>query len=104
MPDAALGLRLSYRRGGAFDADEGGVISAGGVGFDISCGVRTLRTGLKRHHIEAIKETLAESLYISIPQGSAARVIFVWIYGDGCHVTVVAQPGRYNAGMDALKI
>jgi len=33
----------------AFNPDEGGVVSAGGVGFDISCGVRCLHTGLKTH-------------------------------------------------------
>jgi len=53
----------------AFDADAGGVVSAGGVGFDISCGVRTLLTGLKREEIEHCQESLADSLFRSIPAG-----------------------------------
>ena len=52
---------------------EGGVVSAGGVGFDISCGVRTLLTGLKRADLEHCKESLADSLFTLDPgRGSAA--------------------------------
>jgi tRNA-splicing ligase RtcB len=44
-------------------------VSAGGVGFDISCGVRTLLTGLKRADLEHCKESLADSLFRSVPAG-----------------------------------
>ncbi len=40
MPDAHWGYGFPIGGVAAFDPDEGGVISAGGVGFDISCGVR----------------------------------------------------------------
>ena len=46
MPDAHWGYGFPIGGVAAFDPEEGGVISAGGVGFDISCGVRTVRTGL----------------------------------------------------------
>ncbi|MBI3771953.1 MAG: RtcB family protein [Gammaproteobacteria bacterium] len=69
MPDAHWGYGFPIGGVAAFDPDEGGIVSAGGVGFDISCGVRTLRTGLKRHHIEAVKRELAEYLYVTIPAG-----------------------------------
>lgn len=69
MPDAHWGYGFPIGGVAAFDAREGGVISAGGVGFDISCGVRTLLTGLKRPAIEAVKEYLARALYRSIPAG-----------------------------------
>jgi tRNA-splicing ligase RtcB (3'-phosphate/5'-hydroxy nucleic acid ligase) len=46
MPDAHWGYGFPIGGVAAFDADAGGVVSAGGVGFDISCGVRTLHTGL----------------------------------------------------------
>ena len=46
MPDAHWGYGFPIGGVAAFDPDEGGIISAGGVGFDISCGVRTLHTGL----------------------------------------------------------
>ncbi len=48
MPDAHWGYGFPIGGVAAFDPDEGGVVSAGGVGFDISCGVRTLLTGLTR--------------------------------------------------------
>lgn len=69
MPDAHWGYGFPIGGVAAFDAREGGVISAGGVGFDISCGVRTLLTGLKKPAIDAVKSKLAEALYHSIPAG-----------------------------------
>lgn len=69
MPDAHWGYGFPVGGVAAFDPDEGGVVSAGGVGFDISCGVRLLLTGLKRYHIEPIKEVLADALYAFIPAG-----------------------------------
>ena len=44
MPDAHWGYGFPIGGVAAFDANAGGVVSAGGVGFDISCGVRTLHT------------------------------------------------------------
>jgi tRNA-splicing ligase RtcB (3'-phosphate/5'-hydroxy nucleic acid ligase) len=41
MPDAHWGYGFPIGGVAAFDPDEGGVVSAAGVGFDISCGVRT---------------------------------------------------------------
>src|SRR5512147_1303755 len=46
MPDAHWGYGFPIGGVAAFDADAGGIISAGGVGFDISCGIRCLRTNL----------------------------------------------------------
>ena len=69
MPDAHWGYGFPIGGVAAFDADAGGVISAGGVGFDISCGVRTLHTGLTREDVEAAKTPLVEALYYKIPVG-----------------------------------
>lgn len=69
MPDAHWGYGFPIGGVAAFDPDAGGVISAGGVGFDISCGVRTLLTGLKRNDIEPVKQRLAEHLFKHIPAG-----------------------------------
>ncbi len=69
MPDAHWGYGFPIGGVAAFDAEHGGVVSAGGVGFDISCGVRTLLTGLKRADVEHCKEALADSLYQAIPAG-----------------------------------
>jgi tRNA-splicing ligase RtcB len=48
MPDTHWGYGFPIGGVAAFDPDEGGIVSAGGVGFDISCGVRCLHTGLVR--------------------------------------------------------
>ena len=69
MPDAHWGYGFPIGGVAAFDPAESGVVSAGGVGFDISCGVRTLLTGLKRSAIEELKTALAESLFRNIPAG-----------------------------------
>ena len=69
MPDAHWGYGFPIGGVAAFDAEAGGVISAGGVGFDISCGVRTLHTGLIREQVEAAKVQLADKLFARIPAG-----------------------------------
>ena len=69
MPDAHWGYGFPIGGVAAFDPDQGGVVSAGGVGFDISCGVRSLHTGLKRPEIEAVKGRLADALQGAIPAG-----------------------------------
>lgn len=69
MPDAHWGYGFPIGGVAAFDADQGGVVSAGGVGFDISCGVRALLTGLRREDIEPVKKNLADTLFRDIPVG-----------------------------------
>src|SRR3990167_8406567 len=69
MPDAHWGYGFPIGGVAAFDPDKGGVVSAGGVGFDISCGVRTLLTGLRVDDIEAVKARLADALFHTIPAG-----------------------------------
>jgi tRNA-splicing ligase RtcB (3'-phosphate/5'-hydroxy nucleic acid ligase) len=69
MPDAHWGYGFPIGGVAAFDPDQGGVISAGGVGFDISCGVRCLHTGLTRADITPVQKNLAEALYYRIPAG-----------------------------------
>ncbi|MEN9903606.1 MAG: hypothetical protein RLZZ555_171 [Pseudomonadota bacterium] len=69
MPDAHWGYGFPIGGVAAFDADAGGVVSAGGVGFDISCGVRCLLTGLRRDDILPLQQKLADALYQRIPAG-----------------------------------
>ncbi len=73
MPDAHWGYGFPIGGVAAFDPDRGGVISAGGVGFDISCGVRALLTGLTRETIPPVRERLAETLYRKVPAGVGSR-------------------------------
>jgi tRNA-splicing ligase RtcB len=69
MPDAHWGYGFPIGGVAAFDPDQGGVVSAGGVGFDISCGVRTMLTGLKVADVLPAQKALAESLFRQIPAG-----------------------------------
>ncbi|WP_018125369.1 RtcB family protein [Desulfovibrio oxyclinae] len=69
MPDAHAGYGFPIGGVAAFDPQRGGVISMGGVGFDIACGVRTLLTGLTRDDILAHQEKLADTLFASVPAG-----------------------------------
>ena len=73
MPDAHWGYGFPIGGVAAFDPAAGGVVSAGGVGFDISCGVRTMLTGLTRAEIEPVKRQLADRLYAKIPAGVGSR-------------------------------
>jgi tRNA-splicing ligase RtcB len=73
MPDAHWGYGFPIGGVAAFDPAAGGVVSAGGVGFDISCGVRLLHTGLALDDIEPIKQQLADALFREIPAGVGSR-------------------------------
>jgi tRNA-splicing ligase RtcB len=73
MPDAHWGYGFPIGGVAAFDPEEGGVISAGGVGFDISCGVRTLRTGVTAPDVEGVKDRLAAALLHGVPAGVGSR-------------------------------
>ncbi|MDD1606688.1 MAG: RtcB family protein, partial [Methylococcaceae bacterium] len=73
MPDAHWGYGFPIGGVAAFDPAQGGVVSAGGVGFDISCGVRTLHTGLKLSQLQPHKHILADALYRSIPAGVGSK-------------------------------
>ena len=72
MPDAHWGYGFAVGGVAAFDPEEG-VVSAGGVGFDISCGVRSLRTRLTRAEIDPRKKELADALFHTIPAGVGSR-------------------------------
>jgi tRNA-splicing ligase RtcB (3'-phosphate/5'-hydroxy nucleic acid ligase) len=69
MPDAHWGYGFPIGGVAAFDPDDGGVVSAGGVGFDISCGVRCLHTGLDVETLKQHQDRLADKLSRRIPAG-----------------------------------
>jgi tRNA-splicing ligase RtcB len=69
MPDAHWGYGFPIGGVAAFDSDAGGIVSAGGVGFDISCGVRALHTGLTLDDVMPVRERLADALFRDIPAG-----------------------------------
>ena len=73
LPDAHWGYGFPIGGVAAFDPDQGGVISAGGVGFDISCGVRTIMTGIARAEVEPVKDRLANDLFRAVPAGLGSK-------------------------------
>lgn len=73
MPDAHWGYGFPIGGVAAFDPHEGGIISAGGVGYDISCGVRLLKTGLTWNDLKPKQEALADALFEKIPAGLGSK-------------------------------
>lgn len=69
MPDAHWGYGFPIGGVAAFDPDRGGVISVGGIGYDISCGVRTMRTGFRRDEVQDRLQDLIQALYAHVPAG-----------------------------------
>ena len=69
MPDIHWGYGFPIGGVAAFDPEEGGVVSPGGVGFDVNCGVRLLTSEIEREELERHKGHLADALYEEIPSG-----------------------------------
>ncbi len=68
LPDAHQGYGFPIGGVAAFDIDKG-VISPGGVGYDINCSVRLLKTNLKKEDIIKKQKEVVEALYRKIPSG-----------------------------------
>ena len=71
MPDAHLGYGFPIGGVAAFRED-GGVISPGGVGFDINCGVRMLRSNLEAKAVQPLISVLVDALFEAVPSGVGA--------------------------------
>ena len=72
LPDAHQGYGFPIGGVAAFDANEG-VISPGGVGYDINCGVRLVRTDLMIEDVRPLIKTLVSTLYNFVPSGLGSR-------------------------------
>jgi tRNA-splicing ligase RtcB len=70
MPDIHWGYGFCIGGVCATDPAEGGVVSPGGVGYDINCGVRLMRTNLTLDEVHPAIETLMDELFRSIPAGT----------------------------------
>ncbi len=69
MPDIHWGYGFCIGGVAATDPDEGGVISPGGVGYDINCGVRLVRSNLTESDVKPVHARLMDQLYANIPAG-----------------------------------
>ncbi|MDA3895408.1 MAG: RtcB family protein [Desulfobacteraceae bacterium] len=81
MPDIHWGYGFPIGGVAAFDCDEG-VISPGGVGYDINCGVRLATTGLTEKDVRPQIENLVNSLYTAIPSGIGSTSSIKLSYPD----------------------
>jgi len=73
MPDIHWGYGFPIGGVAATDIENGGVISPGGVGFDINCGVRMLRTNFQYEEIKDKIKDLIYALFSDIPSGVGSK-------------------------------
>lgn len=69
MPDIHFGYGFPIGGVAAFDPEQGGIISPGGVGYDINCGVRVLRTDLEKKEVEPKLRQMVDALARNVPSG-----------------------------------
>lgn len=74
MPDLHWGYGFPIGGVAAFDPERGGVVSPGGVGYDINCGVRLLASALTLSELKPRQEALADALYRTIPAGVGSKL------------------------------
>ena len=72
MPDIHWGYGFPIGGVAAFDVDDG-VVSPGGVGYDINCGVRSLRTDLTLEEIQPYVKKLIDTIYSNVPCGVGSK-------------------------------
>jgi len=72
MPDVHTGYGFAIGGVAAFDLREG-IVSPGGVGYDINCGVRLLRSNLKKEEVLPKIRDLVNVLYSEIPSGVGSK-------------------------------
>lgn len=72
MPDAHLGYGFPIGGVAAFDLDDG-VISPGGIGFDINCGMRLISTNLQADDVRKKLPELMNELYRTVPSGVGTK-------------------------------
>jgi len=69
MPDGHQGYGFPIGGVAAMDIEENGVISPGGVGYDINCGVRLIRTDLTANDVRPRIKDLVNAIYDNVPSG-----------------------------------
>jgi tRNA-splicing ligase RtcB (3'-phosphate/5'-hydroxy nucleic acid ligase) len=100
MPDIHWGYGFPIGGVAAFDADEG-VVSPGGIGFDINCGVRLLRTDLLLDQVRGKMKELIDALFRLVPTGVggkgtvSAKGEINELLGEGAHWAI-----RHGFGWD----
>jgi len=73
MPDIHWGYGFPIGGVAATDPEQGGVISPGGVGYDINCGVRLVKTDLVLEDLKGKIEKIVNVLYNDVPSGIGSK-------------------------------
>jgi tRNA-splicing ligase RtcB (3'-phosphate/5'-hydroxy nucleic acid ligase) len=97
MPDIHWGYGFPIGGVAAFDLDEG-IISPGGVGYDINCGCRLMSTALTEEDVRPRLRDLIEGLYRDIPTGVGATGPLKLSPGDMKHVLVKGAAWAVSRG------
>jgi len=82
MPDIHWGYGFCIGGVAATDPKQGGVISPGGVGYDINCGVRLIRTHLTQNDVRPRIERLVDTLFRTVPCGVGRGGIVTFSKGE----------------------
>ena len=93
MPDIHWGYGFAIGGVAATDVKDG-VVSPGGVGFDINCGVRILRTNLTASEIRPKIKEIVEALYQGIPSGVGSKGIIKISEKELQNIMVKGRDGR----------
>ena len=94
MPDLHLGYGFPIGGVAATNPAAGGVVSPGGVGFDISCGVRLLAASLERNEVMPVLGTIMDQLAAAVPRGAGRGGIW-HLTGSAQMRDVLAGGARY---------
>ncbi|MCI4066529.1 RtcB family protein [Micromonospora sp. R77] len=95
MPDVHWGYGFPIGGVAATDVTHGGVVSPGGVGFDISCGVRLLTADLDRAELRPRLDALMDGLGHATPRGMGRGA--VWQLADRAELDAVLRGGSRHA-------
>ncbi|MBR9689560.1 MAG: RtcB family protein [Candidatus Altiarchaeota archaeon] len=72
MPDGHEGYGFPIGGVAAFSAEDG-LVSPGGIGYDINCGIRLLKTNLKFKEVKPLIEKLTASIFKAVPSGVGSK-------------------------------
>jgi tRNA-splicing ligase RtcB len=93
MPDFHWGYGFPIGGVAAFEEEEG-IVSPGGVGFDINCGIRLIRTDLERADVQPKLRDLVKNIFRSIPAGVGSEGAIKAPRGDDA-VQLVTQGAKW---------
>lgn len=94
MPDIHWGYGFPIGGVAATDVDAGGVVSPGGVGFDISCGVRLLAADCDRRALEPALQKVMDGLGRAVPRGAGPGGVWK-LHGPGQLERLLEGGARY---------